>query len=519
MRDEPLAWNSHTQALTPSAEPTSTLLRHHQVGALRAAESAISDGRHEFVVEMAVGSGKTLTAASLAYQLIGMGVANKVLYLVNRANLEGQAVHTLLSLPGAATAPVVKNSADSPGGHLSKHSGMVGPYVVVSTIQSLLRYLGTASLRENESGDLGALSAAESAIESFDFIIADGVDASLDSNSASRRAVESLNAPIAHFTANIKRAHGSGIPTVYSYTTEQALNDGILVDYSPVPVSASDWRNAYHPRAGTEPKGWRVVLAYIGEDSRIAGEIESLLENNGIEAVSASADMGDSKGSRGKSFLTELGSEDIFVPLVSSASLDSFWVSESLWGDLDRRGIGIVPAIVKTGPIPQFLADRAPVDIADDTYKIVEFVNIARHVRLDSLEPSQFESLACELLRRLNFDIERSVGSDANYDFLAEYRDRLGFADPVQYIVEVKFGSPLVRTIRQLASVVAADRYATRGLLITSNQLTSTAQAALASTNAEGPLLHVLDGLRIKSHLLAHQSLVYDYFADRLGRR
>lgn len=67
------------------------LLRNYQLDAIRSVQKAIKEGKNRFLWEMATGTGKTLTAAGLIKLFLRTGQAKRVLFLVDRLELEDQA--------------------------------------------------------------------------------------------------------------------------------------------------------------------------------------------------------------------------------------------------------------------------------------------------------------------------------------------------------------------------------------------------------------------------------------------
>ena len=67
------------------------MLRKYQVNALKALQKAVKDGKQRFLFEMATGTGKTLTSAAVIRLFLRSGNANRVLFLVDRIELENQA--------------------------------------------------------------------------------------------------------------------------------------------------------------------------------------------------------------------------------------------------------------------------------------------------------------------------------------------------------------------------------------------------------------------------------------------
>lgn len=67
------------------------MLRRYQVNALKSLQNAVKQGKQRFLFEMATGTGKTLTSAAVIRLFLRSGNANRVLFLVDRIELENQA--------------------------------------------------------------------------------------------------------------------------------------------------------------------------------------------------------------------------------------------------------------------------------------------------------------------------------------------------------------------------------------------------------------------------------------------
>lgn len=67
------------------------MLRKYQVNALKALQASVREGNQRFLFEMATGTGKTLTSAAVIRLFLRSGNANRVLFLVDRIELENQA--------------------------------------------------------------------------------------------------------------------------------------------------------------------------------------------------------------------------------------------------------------------------------------------------------------------------------------------------------------------------------------------------------------------------------------------
>ena len=104
-------------------------LRDYQRKAILSLQSAVKDGKDRFLFEMATGTGKTLTAAAVIKLFLRSGNARRVLFLVDRLELEDQAKKTFAALLSADLQTVIyKESRDD----------WQRAEIVVTTVQSLL---------------------------------------------------------------------------------------------------------------------------------------------------------------------------------------------------------------------------------------------------------------------------------------------------------------------------------------------------------------------------------------------
>lgn len=72
------------------------VLRDYQLQAIKAIQNSVKEGKTRFLLEMATGTGKTLTAAGIIKLFIRSEVAKRVLFLVDRIELENQAKKDLV---------------------------------------------------------------------------------------------------------------------------------------------------------------------------------------------------------------------------------------------------------------------------------------------------------------------------------------------------------------------------------------------------------------------------------------
>lgn len=67
------------------------VLRNYQINAIKSVQKSIKNGNTRFLLEMATGTGKTLTSAGIIKMFIRSDLAHRVLFLVDRIELENQA--------------------------------------------------------------------------------------------------------------------------------------------------------------------------------------------------------------------------------------------------------------------------------------------------------------------------------------------------------------------------------------------------------------------------------------------
>ncbi len=104
-------------------------LRHYQLKALHAVQRAVKDGEDRFLFEMATGTGKTITAAAVIKLFLRSRNAHRVLFLVDRLELENQAHKAFTGLLSADFQTVIYKEKRDDWRHAE---------IVVSTVQSFL---------------------------------------------------------------------------------------------------------------------------------------------------------------------------------------------------------------------------------------------------------------------------------------------------------------------------------------------------------------------------------------------
>jgi type I restriction enzyme R subunit len=104
-------------------------LRPYQLKAVHVLQQAVQEGKDRFLFEMATGTGKTLTAAAVIKLFLRSGNARRVLFLVDRLELEDQAKKAFAALLSADFQTVI---------YKENRDDWRRAEIVVTTVQSLL---------------------------------------------------------------------------------------------------------------------------------------------------------------------------------------------------------------------------------------------------------------------------------------------------------------------------------------------------------------------------------------------
>ena len=104
-------------------------LRLYQLKAIQRLQAAVGDGKDRFLFEMATGTGKTLTAAAVIKLFLRSGNVRRVLFLVDRLELEDQAKKAFAALLSADFQTVI---------YKENRDDWRRAEIVVTTVQSLL---------------------------------------------------------------------------------------------------------------------------------------------------------------------------------------------------------------------------------------------------------------------------------------------------------------------------------------------------------------------------------------------
>lgn len=84
-------WRDETKRSDLIKDRWLKFLRKYQIWAIESVQQAVKDWKNRFLFEMATGTGKTLTSAAVIKLFLKSGLAKRVLFLVDRLELEDQA--------------------------------------------------------------------------------------------------------------------------------------------------------------------------------------------------------------------------------------------------------------------------------------------------------------------------------------------------------------------------------------------------------------------------------------------
>ena len=123
------AWKNETERPEFIRSNNLRFLRPYQLRAIHTLQQAVKDGSDRFLFEMATGTGKTLTAAAVIKLFLRSGNASRVLFLVDRLELEQQARKMFAAILSADYSNVI---------YKENRDDWRSAEIVVSTVQSLL---------------------------------------------------------------------------------------------------------------------------------------------------------------------------------------------------------------------------------------------------------------------------------------------------------------------------------------------------------------------------------------------
>lgn len=250
-------YRARQAAYLPRQDKGFDQLRVAQHGAVRAIEQALAAGQRRALVHMAAGSGRSFTGVFTAYRQLRYARADRVLFVADRKLAVRQLIAQLrqFGMPdGGRRLDDVYHVQELTADGLAASAS-----VAVATVQRLSAMLAGTPALEDGSDRVSAYETAERQAhpdatplevaycealppDAFDLVIVDDCHRALYGQ---RRALlEYFDAPIVGFSAT-PTATALGFfkgNLVDSYTYEQAVADGVAVDYSVYEIRVADDR-------------------------------------------------------------------------------------------------------------------------------------------------------------------------------------------------------------------------------------------------------------------------------------
>jgi type I restriction enzyme R subunit len=227
----------HRLRSLPPLEPTG--LWDAQFTAISNLEKSLAANRPRALIQMATGSGKTFTAANIAYRLVKHADARRILFLVDRANLGRQ---TLKEFQSFSTPDDGRKFTELYNvQHLSSNHVDPVARVTISTIQRVYSILRGEAMLEEELDEHSAYELGTTLLpveydpdlppEFFDVVIVDECHRSI--YGLWRQVLDYFDAFTIGLTATPnKQAFGFFDQNlVMEYGHEQAVVDGVNVDF------------------------------------------------------------------------------------------------------------------------------------------------------------------------------------------------------------------------------------------------------------------------------------------------
>ncbi len=198
------AWKDETSRSEFLLNNKLRFLRPYQVNAIKAVQQAVDAGKDRFLLEMATGTGKTLVSAALIRLFLRTANARRVLFLVDRLELEDQAKKRFTEfLKNDYHSVVYKENAD----------GWRHAEIVISTIQTFLS--NNRYLRKFNPND-------------FDLVISDEAHRSINGNA--RAVFEYFTGYKLGLTATPRDYLKNIDPAALSHNDPRELERRILLD-------------------------------------------------------------------------------------------------------------------------------------------------------------------------------------------------------------------------------------------------------------------------------------------------
>jgi len=273
------------------------------------------------------------------------------------------------------------------------------------------------------------------------------------------------------------------------------------------------------------PQLAKVFISHASSDRTVAENIGKALRaaNFHVAVDSWEFQAGDSITTK---IREGLSASDFLLVLLSPASVDSRWIRDeitlALSTELRQRAITVVPALIRDCEVPPTLQNYMRVDLRGDPERgvssLIDTLKSAWDVNFSQLSPRAFEALVADLFRAEGFDVTMLGSRDGGHDLVLRGASAFALAgtENSSIVVQVKHHKERrvsIQTIREaIGSLVLAGAH-TKGFIVSSGQLTSTALELLSEVNNRGAVnLEIIDGPQLEQRLLRHPEVVGKYF-------
>lgn len=434
-------------------------LRYYQRQAIEAVEAAMAKQQRQILVAMATGTGKTKTCIALIYRLLKAGRVSRVLFLVDRRSLGEQAAGAFKDtrMEGVENFADIYNLAEL--GDLKPPPETV---LHVATVQSMVSRLFSPG-----EGQVAL------PIDTYDCIIVDEAhrgylldremsDTELtfrdgdDYLSKYRRVLEYFDATRIGLTATpaLQTVQIFGEP-VYTYSYQQAVVDGFLVDHEPpTRIKTKLSEDGIHFGAGDEVHVFDAAtgeLSTVNAPDELHFDVDSfnrkvITESFNREVCQFLANELDPTG-EAKTLI--FAANDIHADLVVQLLREAL---AEVWGGIDNEAVAKITGTIDDplGLIRKYKNEKYPniavtVDLLTTGVDVPEISNLVflRRVKSRILYDQMLgrATRPCERILKTHFKVYDAVGI---YDALKDITDM----KPVVQQVNISF-EQLIREVRE----------------------------------------------------------------------